>query len=171
MNMSRPILLADYDPEWPTIFQQLRDRVAAVLGDLAVAIEHVGSTSIPGCPAKPIIDIDVVISSSADLPPTIARLSTLGYVHEGDLGIAGREAFSTPANTPPHHLYVCTLQSKEYQRHLLFRDYLRTHPQEVLALAALKHRLAQQFRNDRDAYTRGKSEFVAMILQRAAQRH
>ncbi|HZR39450.1 MAG TPA: GrpB family protein [Ktedonobacteraceae bacterium] len=164
-----PIILVDYDPNWPTLFQELRDRVAAVLGDLVVVIEHVGSTSIPGCPAKPIIDMDVVISSMTDLPQTIAQLATLGYVHQGNLGIAGREAFAAPPDAPPHHLYVCSAQSEEFYRHILFRDYLRAHPEEVQAYAILKQKLAHQFRHDRDAYSKGKNEFVAMILQSAAQ--
>lgn len=167
--MSRSVIIVDYDPNWPTRFHELRDRVAEVLGDLVVVIEHVGSTSIPGCPAKPLIDMDVVISSLTDLPQAIARLVTLGYVHEGDLGIPGREAFATPPDAPPHHLYVCSSQSEEYYRHLLFRDYLRAHPEEVQAYATLKQRLAHQFRHDRDAYSKAKSEFVAMILQCAAQ--
>lgn len=167
--MINPVILVDYDPNWPTLFNELRDQVMAVLGDLVVVIEHVGSTSIPGCSAKPIIDMDVVIASRTDLPRTIARLATLGYVHQGDLGIAGREAFAAPANTPSHHLYVCDSQNEQYHRHILFRNYLRTHPEEVQAYNALKQRLAKQFRHDRDAYTRDKDEFVAMILQRAAQ--
>ena len=167
--MIRPIILVDYDPNWPALFNELRDRVAAALGDLIVIIEHVGSTSIPGCPAKPIIDMDVVISSRTNLPQTIVHLATLGYVHQGDFGIAGREAFAAPANTFPHHLYVCISQSEEYHRHILFRDYLRAHPQEVQAYSGLKQKLAHQFPHDRDAYSRGKNEFVAMILQRAMQ--
>lgn len=167
--MSRPILIVDHDPNWPTLFQELRDRVAPVLGDLVVVIEHVGGTSIPRCPAKPIIDMDVVISSLTALPQAIARLARLGYIHEGDLGIPGREAFAAPADALPHHLYVCSFQSQEYHRHILFRDYLRTHPEEVQAYSTLKQRLAHQFRHDRDAYSKAKSEFVTMILQCAAQ--
>jgi GrpB-like predicted nucleotidyltransferase (UPF0157 family) len=139
--MSRPILFVDSDPNWPTLFRELRDRVAAVLGGLVVGIEHVGSTSIAGCAAKPIIGMDAIISSMADLPQAIARLATLEYVYEGDLGIAGREAFAAPPDAPPHHLYVCTSQSEEYQRHILFRDYLRAHPEEVRAYSTLKQRL------------------------------
>ncbi len=167
--MISPIILVDYDPNWPTLFNELRDRVAAVLGDLVVVIEHVGSTSIPGCRAKPIIDMDVVIASRADLLQAVALLATLGYVHQGDLGIKGREAFVTPANTLPHHLYVCDSQNEQYHRHILFRNYLRAHPEEVQAYSALKQSLAQQFRHDRDAYNRSKDQFVTRILQRAAQ--
>jgi GrpB-like predicted nucleotidyltransferase (UPF0157 family) len=169
VRMSRPIRIVDYDPNWPTLYQELRDRVAAVLGDLVIGIEHVGSTSIPGCQAKPIIDMDVLISSMMDLRQTIARLATLGYVHEGDLGIPGREAFASPQNAPLHHLYVCTSQSVEYHQHILLRDYLRAHPEEMRAYNALKQRPAHQFRHDRNAFSKGKNEFVAMILQHAAQ--
>lgn len=82
-------------------FQQLRDRRAARLGPLAVAIEHVGSTAVPGLAAKPIIDLDVVIADRTDLPTVIQRLRPLGYHHEGNLGVPGREAFTTPAGIPP----------------------------------------------------------------------
>ena len=103
-----------------------------------------------------------------DLPEVITRLGTLGYQHEGDLGIPGREAFTTPAATPNHHLYVCTADSRELARHLAFRDYLRTHPDEVRAYADLKWSLVAQFRLDRDAYTRGKTAFIEQALAAAA---
>lgn len=111
--MNRSIIIVDSDPTWPTRFQELRDRVTAVLGELIVVIEHVGSTSVPGCAAKPIIDLDVIISSIIDLPQVIERLATLGYVHDGDLGTPGREAFTASPDTPPHHLYVCVSQCEE----------------------------------------------------------
>jgi GrpB-like predicted nucleotidyltransferase (UPF0157 family) len=98
--MADPVVIVDYDPSWPATFEQLRDRLAATLGRLAVAIEHVGSTAVPGLAAKPIIDLDVVIADRIDLPAVIQRLRTLGYLHEGDLGVPGREAFTTPAGAP-----------------------------------------------------------------------
>src|SRR5271168_241502 len=105
--MTNPVIVVDYDLQWAEVFAELRSTLAAALGGLAVAIEHVGSTAVPGLPAKPIIDIDVVVPSPAKVPEAIARLATIGYVHQGDLGIAGREAFASPPNTPAHHLYVC----------------------------------------------------------------
>ena len=167
--MSVPVIVVDYDPAWPQLFEQLRDRVVAALGDLVVAVEHVGSTAVPGLPAKPIIDLDVVIPAIADLPAAIERLATLGYVHRGDLGIPGRKAFSRPPDTPPHHLYVCARDSAELRRHLLFRDYLRSHPEDARAYGALKRQLAARFRDDREAYTEAKSAFVADILRRGAR--
>jgi GrpB-like predicted nucleotidyltransferase (UPF0157 family) len=100
--VNAPVEIVDYDPRWPETFASLRDQVAGVLGPFALRIEHVGSTSVPGLPAKPIIDLDVVIATQVDLPEVIGRLGTLGYQHEGDLGIPGREAFNAPAATPGH---------------------------------------------------------------------
>lgn len=160
--------IADYDPLWPETFAGLRNQVAGVLGPLAQRIEHVGSTAIPGLPAKPIIDIDVVIADPAGLPEVITRLATLGYQHQGDLGITGREAFTSPAATPAHHLYVCTADSPELARHLAFRDYLRAHPGPTRAYAQLKRSLAEQFHTDRDAYSYGKTTFVEQTLAAAA---
>lgn len=167
--MAQPVVIVDYDPAWPEVFAALRDRVTAALGDLAVAVEHVGSTAVPGLAAKPIVDLDVVIPSAADLPAAIARLESLGYAHQGNLGIPGREAFTTPPGTPRHHLYVVTSDSAEYRRHIAFRDYLRAHPETARDYAALKRDAARRCRDDREAYTGAKDAFVATILQHAAQ--
>src|SRR5512145_273306 len=117
--MPDPVVIVDYDPSWPDVFEDLRARLLRALGDLVMAIEHVGSTAVPGLAAKPIIDIDVVIPSVSDLPAAIQRLAEIGYAHRGDLGVPGREAFSQPADLPRHHLYVCTIRSVELLRHLL----------------------------------------------------
>lgn len=162
-----PVEIADYDPGWPAAFATLRDQITAALGPLAHRIEHVGSTAVPGLPAKPVIDLDVVIATRADLPEVISRLAALGYRHEGDLGITSREAFASPADTPARHLYVCTADSRELARHLAFRDYLRTHPGQARAYAQLKRSLAVQFRSDRDAYSRSKAAFIEQILEAA----
>jgi GrpB-like predicted nucleotidyltransferase (UPF0157 family) len=136
---------------------------------MAAAIEHVGSTAIPGLAAKRIIDIDVLLGSGADLPPVIARLASFGYVHRGDLGVTGREAFRAPPNDVPHHLYVCLPGSHEYRRHIAFRDYLRSHPKDADAYAILKREVASKFGSDRDVYTQTKGKFVEEILRRAGQ--
>jgi GrpB-like predicted nucleotidyltransferase (UPF0157 family) len=105
--MVNPIIVVDYDPNWPELFLSFRKRIAGALGVMAAAIEHVGSTAVPGLAAKPIIDIDVLLVSEAMLPKAIERLSSLGYIYRGNLGISEREAFLPPANDPPHHLYAC----------------------------------------------------------------
>jgi GrpB-like predicted nucleotidyltransferase (UPF0157 family) len=165
--MTTPVLVVEYDPAWPELFEVLRRRLAAALGNLPHAIEHVGSTAVPGLAAKPIVDLDVAVHSAADVPIAIRRLQTVGYVPEGDLGVPGREAFLPPTDLPYHHLYLCTAGTPAYRRHLLFRDYLRAHPEAAEAYAALKRTSAVRFREDRAAYTAAKSAFIEEILRRA----
>jgi GrpB-like predicted nucleotidyltransferase (UPF0157 family) len=174
MTEGRPVIIEDYSPRWPLVFDELRAVVAAALGNLAVVIEHVGSTSVPGLCAKPIIDLDVILESRERLPAVIAALGALGYVHQGDLGITGREAFAArdvhvpyalPArNWMDHHLYVCAKDNLNLYRHLKFRDYLRTHPIAASAYGDLKRQLASRFRHDRDAYCESKTEFIQATL-------
>ncbi len=167
--MTSRITIRDYDPLWPKRFETLRSRIAPVLGELVTSIEHVGSTSVPGLSGKPIIDIDVLLSSASDLPLVITQLASAGYEHQGNLGVTGREAFRPPPDDFPHHLYVCPPGSEECQRHLAFRDHLRTHPQDACTYAILKRELAGKFGDESEAYTQAKSEFVASILRRTGR--
>ena len=166
--MTALITVEDYDPHWREEFETLRSRIAQLLDGLATAIEHIGSTAVPGLAAKPIIDVDILLRSAADFPLVCARLASLGYEHQGDLGVAGREAFRTPPGKIAHHLYACSPGSREYGRHITFRDYLRSHPEDASEYAALKRKLAEEA-GDREAYTQGKTEFVSQILRRAGQ--
>ena len=100
MKNNDAVLIEDYDPAWPNVFSKLAARAMAALGSLAVGVEHIGSTAVPGLAAKPIIDLDVVIALPSDLPEAIRCLSNLGYIHEGDLGITV-EAFRPPSDMPP----------------------------------------------------------------------
>ncbi|NLG52331.1 MAG: GrpB family protein [Chloroflexi bacterium] len=132
-----PIVVA-YDPRWPREFEELAAVLAAALGDLALAVHHVGSTSIPGMAAKPVLDIDIELAPGVPVEAATAVLSPLGYAYKGDQGIPERYAYRnlTPAapfceqraTWPPHHLYVCPHGSRELSRHLLFRDKLRRDP-------------------------------------------
>jgi GrpB-like predicted nucleotidyltransferase (UPF0157 family) len=167
--MQPTIVVNDHDPAWPAVFEMLRARAAEALGALAMAIEHVGSTSVPGLAAKPIIDMDIVVRSPDDIPAAVQALAEIGYVHVGDLGIADREAFRQPAGLPKHHLYVCPLGGRELPRHLAFRDHLRAHPKEAATYAALKRAAALRFPNDIDGYIDAKSAFIEGILARAAR--
>ena len=159
------VVVVDYDPGWPATFARLRERVVEALGPLAQAVEHVGSTAVPGLAAKPIVDIDVVIADRSDLPEVARRLQPLGYRHEGDLGVPGREAFTTPAGWPAHHLYVCAAGSEPLVRHLAFRDALRADGRTAGAYADLKRSLAVRLGHDRVAYTEAKSAFIEQVLE------
>lgn len=162
--MSNPVVISDYDPAWRQQFDQLKKLFEPWVGHLLTRIEHVGSTSVPGLPAKPIIDLDLVIASQTDFEKTKSALAELGYLHRGDLGIAGREAFATPSNSIPHHLYVCAEDGEEFKRHIAFRDKLRCDQEVAGNYAELKKALAVKFRYDREAYTEAKSDFIQAQL-------
>jgi len=164
--MTAPIVIQNYNPLWPTQFETLRSRLATALDSLAAAIEHIGSTAVPRLAAKPVIDIDVLLRSSADFASAAAQLRALGYDHQGDLGVAGREAFRPPATDIPHHLYVHSPGSREFARHIAFRDHLRCHPETADAYARLKRNLAAKFAADRETYTQAKSGFIEAALQK-----
>jgi GrpB-like predicted nucleotidyltransferase (UPF0157 family) len=163
---AEPVVVVPYDPAWPAAFEHVRSRVAEALGDLAVGIEHVGSTAVPGLEAKPIVDIDVVIRRAGGLDEVVRRLAQLGYTHLGDLGIVGREAFRATKEMPRHHLYVCASGAVPLQAHLILRDALRDDPALAAQYGALKRELAERYRDDRDAYTEGKSAFITAVLLR-----
>ena len=167
--MDNSLIITKYDPQWPILFEELRVKLSELLGGMASAIEHVGSTSVPGLAAKPTIDLDVLLASAEYFPETIRRLSTLGYEHQGDLGITGREAFSIPPNLFAHHLYVCLPNCEEFRRHVLLRNYLRSHPAEVSAYSDLKWELFARLGDDRAAYIQGKDDFVKQLVQRAIE--
>ncbi len=157
------IVVTDYDPAWPRTFALLRDRAWPLVAPFAGGIEHVGSTSVPGLAAKPVIDMDVV---AHDVPSAIHALETLGYRHEGDKGIPGREAMQSLAGDPRHHLYVCAPDAAPLIEHLRFRDYLRANPSVAAEYAALKRRLAAMY-DDVEPYAVAKTDFVRACLAAA----
>lgn len=164
---ANPVVVVDYDPNWPGLFETLRSRIASSIGDLAQTIEHVGSTAVPGLAAKPVIDMDILLRSASDLRAAIRRLASFGYVHQGNLGILDREAFAAPPDQPAHHLYVCPPESAEFRRHVLLRDYLRSHPDDARSYGELKRALAAGCAQDRTAYAEGKRLFVEELVERA----
>jgi GrpB-like predicted nucleotidyltransferase (UPF0157 family) len=164
-SIVRPILIADYDPEWPALFTRVCSFIEPALAGLTCRIEHVGSTAVPGLAAKPIIDLDVVVASSKDMPVAIERLQSLGYAHEGDLGVAGREAFRAPAAMPGHHLYLCAQDSAALANHLAVRDALRADPVLAQGYGRLKRRLAKEAGSDIARYVEGKTAFLRSILR------
>jgi GrpB-like predicted nucleotidyltransferase (UPF0157 family) len=164
LKSNDPVSIQDYDAAWPDAFSKLAARVTTALRNLIVTVEHIGSTAVPGLAAKPIIDLDVILASPADLLEAIRLLATIGYAHEGDLGIAGREAFCSPPGEPRHHLYVLAAGANELRRHLAFRDALRADRDLRDKYGALKRSLANQYKGDRNTYTESKSAFIISIV-------
>lgn len=159
------VTVLPYDPAWKTAFLDICRELEDVLGDLAMAIEHVGSTSVEGMWAKPCIDIDVVIRDYAVFDAVVSRLKTIGYIHEGDLGIKDREAFryEQKPHFMKHHLYVCPQTSEELRRHITFRDYLKSNPEAVKKYSAVKVTAARLFPEDIDQYIAYKSPCITEL--------
>ena len=144
--VTKSVVVLPYDEQWEQAFAHIKDEIQEALGSLALSIEHVGSTSVRGLSAKPIIDIDIVIRDYAVFDVVVAALEEIGYHHEGDLGIAMREAFRYDGkeHLQKHHLYVCPEDSPELKRHLAFRDYLRAHPDAVREYSRIKEEGAKK---------------------------
>jgi len=163
--ITKRVVVLPYDEQWKQDFQKIRSELLNALGPLALRIEHVGSTSVQGLSAKPVIDIDVVIKDYTDLESVVSALGEIGYRHEGNLGIVGREAFKYDGkeHLKKHHLYVCPEDSPELKRHLAFRDYLRAHPDAVREYGRIKEEGAKKYPRDIDRYIAYKSPFIHRI--------
>ena len=165
--VTRHVVVEPYDENWERDFREIEAEVRGALGELVLRIEHVGSTSVPGLAAKPIIDLDAVIRDRSALGEAVERLAAAGYTHEGDLGIPGREAFGYEGkeHLKKHHLYVCAQDSAELARHTAFRDYLRAHPEAVREYARIKREGAALYPYDIDGYIAYKAPFIEGIYR------
>lgn len=165
--MTKRVIVESYNSEWKRDFEDIRSELMAVLEGKVISIEHVGSTSVEGLSAKPIIDIDVVIEDEDAFPAVKAAMESIGYTHEGDLGIPGREAFKYKGkeHLRKHHLYVCTKDARELKRHISFRDYLRTHPEAVREYSRVKEEGAKLYPYDIDSYIGHKAPFIESIYR------
>jgi len=167
----RTIIIESCNPSWPGEFQKFRDWLWPRVRDVALDTVHVGSTSVPGLAAKPILDCVLVVESAGALPRLVERLRGLGYEHDGDGGVPTRERFKGGPRDGfmTYYLYACPKDSPELKRQILFRDFLRGHDVARDEYAALKQSLAEKHRHDIDAYTDGKHGFIMGILERAAK--
>lgn len=172
------IVVVEYDKKWPDDFLKIKDQLKKVL-TVQCEVHHVGSTSIPGMKAKPIIDIDVGLENWEDFETVKNALSEIGYEHEGDRGITGREAFCRNGQVHneildgiDYHLYVCSVDNEEYKRHILFRDYLRSHDEARDRYNQIKDEiLAKVGPENRAGYVQMKEEnyrdFFEEIIEKA----
>lgn len=163
-----PIEVVDYDSAWPARYEQMRARLAAALGPVAVRIDHVGSTAVPGLAAKPVIDIQVSVPDVADVVPFKGAIEAQGFEERGIE--TGHHYFRPPPALPrDYQVHVCTVGSEWERRHLLFRDYLRSHPETTAEYAALKRDLATHYTWDRIGYNDAKGPFIERVLSRAEE--
>ena len=164
---TKHVVVLPYDGAWKNDFEEIKAELMTVLDGLVLGIEHVGSTSVPGLAAKPVIDIDVVIEDADSFEKVKTALETIGYLHEGDLGIHGREAFKYDGkdHLRKHHLYVCQKDSAELKRHISFRDYLRAHSDAVKEYGRIKEEGAELYPYDIDSYIAYKALFIENIYK------
>lgn len=168
-RQSQQVVIAEYDPRWPVMYEEEKARILDAIGHRLVAIEHMGSTSVPGLAAKPIIDIMAAIDSLANDQECVIPLLGLGYeyVPEHEDIIPERRYFRKgPQGARTHHLHMVELGSEFWERQLLFRDYLRAHPDEASRYCQLKRELAAQYRNDRASYTDAKGPYITSVLEK-----
>lgn len=159
----RVIVVAPYDPSWLERFARERDRIGAALGPLARRIDHIGSTSVRGLAAKPIIDIDLSVPDADDEDAYLPRLRDAGY------HLRVREPGHRMVRTPELdvQVHICTTGSDWERRHLLFRDWLRHDPADRSRYGELKARLAERDWPDMNAYAAAKGPLIAEITARA----
>ncbi len=160
------VRLEEYDPRWPAWAAAEQARVRAALGPLVAQIEHIGSTAVPGLPAKPILDLALVVESADRLPAVAIGLAGLGYRAWGEHGLPGRQFFSI-GEPVTHHVHAVVGGSSHWSVWLRFRERLRADAADREAYAACKRRLAGAHPHDRAAYTKGKDALVTAILARA----
>jgi GrpB-like predicted nucleotidyltransferase (UPF0157 family) len=164
------VSVTSYDESWPVQYERESKKVSAALGDLVVAIEHIGSTSVPGLTAKPTIDILVGVRKLEITEQAMARMARLGYQHRGEMGIPGRQYFRKGDRYPrDFNVHVVVWGGPLWNDHVAFRDYLRAHPEWAREYAELKRELLMTPEGrDRSTYQAGKEPFIAETLKRAA---
>ncbi len=171
MCAMRNFIVVPYNPRWPALFQQEAGKIGAVFGQECIAIHHIGSTSIPGMSAKPIIDIMPVVPNIDQVESFNPAMIQLGYEPKGENGIPGRRYFVKGGDANrTHHVHIYEPSNPEVIRHLCFRDYLMAHAEEARQYAAMKITLAQQYPHDILGYMADKDSLIKETLQKALTR-
>lgn len=165
--MAVPIEIFPYDPSWPALFAQLGATLRHALGDVALRIDHIGSTAIAGLDAKPVIDVQIAVASFEPLDAFRLPLERLGYVWRSQNPELTKRYFRESPGQRRTHIHVRREGSWAEQFALLFRDYMRVHPVDASRYAELKYALAAQYGHDRQGYTEAKAPFTWEIMRKA----
>ncbi|MGF1733618.1 GrpB family protein [Photobacterium kasasachensis] len=161
---NRIIEVVSYDPKWVDLFELESVAIRDVVGQMAVNIHHIGSTSVTGLAAKPIIDILVEVTDLDSLDLISSGLISLGYEPKGEFGIAGRRFFQKGGNNRTHHIHAFKVGDSHVAQHIAFRDYLIDHPDIATEYGKLKKKVALGCNNDPDSYCSGKNDFIKYLL-------
>ena len=166
--MARKIEVVDYRPEWDTMFKVESKKIKKILGKNCVGVYHIGSTSVKGLPAKPIIDIMPVVKDISLVDAHNGEFEALGYECRGEFGILGRRFFAKGGDNRTHHIHIFEQSNQtDIQRHIAVRDYLNAHSDTAAEYAALKKKLAAEFPFDNDGYCDGKEEYMKSLEEKA----
>lgn len=166
--MARKIEVVDYRPEWDTMFKVESKKIKKILGKNCVGVYHIGSTSVKGLPAKPIIDIMPVVKDISLVDAHNGEFEALGYECRGEFGIPGRRFFAKGGDNRTHHIHIFEQSNQtDIQRHIAVRDYLNAHSDTAAEYAALKKKLAAEFPFDNDGYCDGKDEYMKSLEEKA----
>lgn len=166
--MQRTIIVVPYDPNWPQMYAEEARSLEEAFGDLLVEIHHIGSTSVPGLCAKPIIDIMPLVHDIEAVDAVNEGMAALGYLAKGESGIAGRRFFIKPSDTErTHNMHVFQIDNPETVRHVAFPEYLIAHPADAAEYCALKSQLAIQFPEDIIGYMAGKNDWIKTTERKA----
>lgn len=163
----RKIEVHPYDATWPIQFEREAKQLRTIFGEQLIAIDHIGSTSIPQLCAKPVIDILITVKQINDVDTLNMKMNAFEYVAHGTHGIEGRRFFSKGGDQRTHHVHVFEKGDAQIERHLLFRDYLRAHPEVAKQYGTLKEQLAAQYRMEKELYIAGKHDFIQFIDEKA----
>lgn len=160
------VRLTEYDENWIRLFEDEAQLLRGIFGDEIIKFEHFGSTSVPGLKAKPVIDMMCLVQDIGKIDTFNEQMRSLGYDVAGEWGIPGRRLFRKGGENRTHHIHVYQFDNPQIKRHLVFRDYLKTHPEEVERYARFKEELAHRY-DDSSFYSKSKKPFVKEMEQRA----
>lgn len=166
-NQLRKVKVKLYNEQWFSMFEEEENKLHEIFGSEIIEIHHIGSTSVNGLKAKPIIDIMPVVRDIKRIDEFNTAMVTIGYEPKGENGISGRRYFQKGGDNRTHHVHIYELGNPEIKRHLVFRDYLRAHPDTAKKYGDLKEELSQRFPYDIESYVKGKEKLVLEIELKA----
>ncbi|WP_078552101.1 GrpB family protein [Bacillus alkalicellulosilyticus] len=169
--MEKHVVIEDYTPDWVRRFQEEKNILKGIMSEKAIAIEHIGSTSVEGLGAKPILDIMVGVNHLIEVDEFIEPLEKIGYEFVFHKEFSNRRFFRKGKwRAGTHHLHFYKYESDEWSNNILFRDFLRANSEELIRYHQLKKELAEKYHNDRVAYTKAKEPFIQYIIQKAKEK-
>ncbi|MFM9281254.1 GrpB family protein [Paenibacillus jiagnxiensis] len=165
----RKVEVTPYNKQWAWMYEEEANKLRLIFGEQLAAIHHIGSTSVPGLEAKPVIDIMPVVNDIKLVDEYNHYMQEIGYEPKGENGITGRRFFQKGGDDRTHHVHIFQVGNFDIERHLAFRDYLREHPKAVQEYGQLKQQLAGQFPYDIESYINGKNQLVLEIERKAME--